>query len=311
VTSVQQRLRRLMWRRRVANPDGTMTLIEHLTELRNRLFKSAVFVVLGMIVGWFLYGPILRIMQKPYCALPADKRFPPNTPGCTLVFFGVGDGFVIRIKVVFIAALVLSAPFWLYQLWAFITPGLKKNERKWTMIFVSSASILFALGMSAAYLILPKALHVLVGLAGPGVTPLFAVKDYLSFIMSMLLIFGVAFELPLLVVILNLAGILSYARLMKWQRMSIFLIFVFAAVATPSQDPLSMMFMAVPLCILFEGAVLVARFHDKRKAQREALESYENIPDDEASPLDLRPSSVDGPSDVDPATPLDSHQDWT
>ena len=286
-----------------------MTLIEHLTELRNRLFKASVFVVLGMVVGWFLYQPVLDLLKRPYCALPPDKRFPPNTTGCELVFFGVGDGFLIRIKVVFITGLVLSAPFWLYQLWAFVTPGLKKNERKWTMVFVSSATVLFALGMTIAYLILPKALHVLVGLAGDGVAPLFAVKDYLSFIMSMLLIFGVAFELPLLVVILNLAGVLTYKRLMSWQRMAIFLIFVFAAVATPSQDPISMIFMAVPLCLLFEVAVLVARFHDKRKAEREAVESFENLSDDEASPLDYTPSTIEAASDIEPAAPLNNNHD--
>jgi sec-independent protein translocase protein TatC len=219
------------------------------------------------------------------------------------VFFSVGDGFMIRLKVAVIAGLVLSAPFWLYQLWAFITPGLKRNERKWTIIFVASASVLFALGMALAYLVLPKAMNVLVGFAGPGVTPLFAVKDYLSFVTSMLLIFGVAFELPLLVIILNLAGVLSYQRLMKWQRMAIFLIFVFAAVATPSQDPFSMIFMAVPLCVLFEGAVLIARFHDKRRAAREASESFADLPDDVASPLDLTPEPVQ------PAEPLDRLSD--
>jgi sec-independent protein translocase protein TatC len=305
-----QRLRRV-WRKRAVNPDGTMTLIEHLTELRNRLFKASVFVSLGMIAGWIVYDRVLKLLMRPYCALPPERRFNDAHGGCQLVFFGVGDGFVIRVKVAFIAGLVLSAPFWLYQLWAFVTPGLRKNERKWTFVFVSSATVLFALGMSIAYLILPKALHVLVGLAGNGVTPLFAVKDYLSFIMSMLLIFGVAFELPLLVVILNLAGVLSYARLMKWQRISIFLIFVFAAVATPSQDPLSMIFMAVPLCVLFEVAVLIARFHDKRKAQRQQQESFEDLPDDVASPLDLHPSAIEGADDIEPARPLDQHHDWT
>src|SRR5438552_3682852 len=226
-----------------------MTLIEHLTELRNRLLKASAFVAAGTVVGWIVYGRLLTILKHPYCALPADKRYSDAQGHCQLVFFNVADGFMIRLKVAVIAGIVLAAPFWLYQLWAFVTPGLKRNERKWTVVFVASASVLFAFGMALAYLILPKALHVLVGFAGPGVTPLFAVKDYLSFVTSMLLIFGVAFELPLLVVILNLAGILSYKRLLKWQRMAIFLIFVFAAVATPSQDPFSMIFMAVPLCL--------------------------------------------------------------
>ena len=292
-------LRRRLWGRRAANPDGTMTLIEHLAELRTRLFKAAVFVAAGTVVGWVLYGRLLTLLKHPYCALPADRRYNNAQGQCQLVFFNVADGFMIRLKVAVLAGLVLSAPFWLYQVWAFITPGLKRNERKWTVIFVASASVLFALGMALAYLVLPKALHVLVGFAGPGVTPLFAVKDYLSFVTSMLLIFGVAFELPLLVVILNLAGVLSYRRLMTWQRMAIFLIFVFAAVATPSQDPFSMIFMAVPLCLLFEIAVLIARVHDKRKAAREAAESFADLPDDVASPLDTTVVPVK------PAEPLD------
>jgi len=280
-----------------------MTLIEHLSELRSRLFKAAIFVAAGTVAGWILYSRLLEILKHPYCALPPARRFNSGSGECQLVFFSVGDGFMIRLKVAVIAGLVLSAPFWLYQLWAFITPGLKRNERKWTITFVASASVLFALGMLLAYLVLPKAMNVLVGFAGPGVTPLFAVKDYLSFVTSMLLVFGVAFELPLLVVILNLAGVLSYQRLMKWQRMAIFLIFVFAAVATPSQDPFSMIFMAVPLCVLFEGAVFIARFHDKRKAAREASESFADLPDDVASPLNLTTEPVQ------PAEPLDQFSD--
>lgn len=280
-----------------------MTLVEHLTELRNRLFKASIFIVLGAIAGWFMYESVLEVLKHPYCALPADHRYNNAQGQCQLVFFGVGDGFMIRVKVSVITGLILSAPFWLYQLWAFVTPGLKRSERKWTVVFVAAATVLFAFGMLLAYLVLPKALNVLVSFAGEGVTPLFAVKDYLSFVTSMLLIFGVAFELPLLVIVLNLAGVLSYQRLMKWQRMSIFLIFAFAAVATPSQDPFSMIFMAIPLCVLFEVAVLLARFHDKRKAAREAVESFADLPDDVASPLDtsLLP--------VDPADPLDPDYD--
>jgi sec-independent protein translocase protein TatC len=297
-----QRLRRV-WRKRAVNPDGTMTLIEHLTELRNRLFKASFFVAAGTVVGWILYSRLLTLLKHPYCSLPPNRRYSNGQGDCQLVYFNVADGFMIRVKVAFIAGMVLSAPFWLYQLWAFITPGLKRNERKWTVVFVFSASVLFVLGMGLAYLVLPKALNVLTGFAGSGVTPLFAVKDYLSFVTSMLLIFGVAFELPLLVVILNLAGVLSYQRLMKWQRMALFLIFVFAAVATPSADPFSMIFMAVPLCGLFEVAVLVARVHDRRKAAREAAESFADLPDDEASPLDLRPDPVE------PAEPLEDSYD--
>ncbi|MBI3688181.1 MAG: twin-arginine translocase subunit TatC [Actinobacteria bacterium] len=281
-----------------------MTLIEHLIELRNRLLKVALVVAIGTIVGWFLYEHLLTLLKHPYCALPANRRYNGADGQCQLVFFGIADGFMIRLKVAFIAGLILSAPMWLYQLWAFITPGLKRAERKWTIVFVAAGSVLFAAGVTVAYLVLPKAINVLVGFAGPGVTPLFAVKDYLSFITSMLLVFGGSFELPLVVVILNLAGVLSYARLARSQRMAIFLIFVFAAIATPSQDILSMIFMAVPLCLLFELAVLIAWANDRRKARREAASALANLPDDVASPLDLTPSGVDRPSAIDDPAPI-------
>src|SRR6266511_3952398 len=168
-----------------------MTLIEHLNELRNRMFKASAFIAAGTVVGCIIYGRLLTILKHPYCALPPDRRYNDAHGNCQLVFFNVADGFMIRLKVAV------------------------------------------------------------------------------------------------------MAGMLSYQRLMKWQRMAIFLIFVFAAVATPSQDPFSMIFMAVPLCLLFEVAVLVARIHDKRKAAREAAESFADLPDDVASPLDVAPSDIE------------------
>lgn len=272
-----------------------MPLREHLIELRQRLIKALLFVALGMVVGWLLYPHILDILKEPYCDLPADRRFPPDrVPGeCQLLFTGPLDGFMLRFKVAGIAGLVLSAPFWLYQLWAFVTPGLRRNERRWTVVFVLGSSVLFACGAVLSYLTVSKALLLLVNLAGQGTVAAIEVTRYLGFVMTMLLVFGVSFELPLLVIILNLIGILSARRLLRWQRMSIFLIFLFAAVATPSQDPLSMCMLAVPMCLLFEGAVLVAWIHDRRKARREALESFHDLPDDEASPLDLTRSSLD------------------
>ncbi|HSV67335.1 MAG TPA: twin-arginine translocase subunit TatC [Mycobacteriales bacterium] len=280
-----------------------MTLIEHLSELRNRLFKAALFITVGTIVGWFLYEQLLELLKHPYCTLPAERRYNSANGQCQLVFFGIADGFMIRLKVAMIAGIVLSSPFWLYQLWAFVTPGLKHNERRYSIIFVVAGSVLFSLGVLMAYLVLPKAINVLVSFAGTGVAPLFSVKDYLSFITMMLVIFGVAFELPLVVVLLNFAGVLSYARLARSQRIAIFGIFVFAAVATPSQDPFSMIFMAVPLCVLYELAVLVARIHDKRKAARDGSAAYGDLPDNVPSPLDDRRASIDAPDPVEDDLP--------
>ncbi len=295
------KLRRLLGRRRSRSPDGSMPLREHLAELRSRLIKALLFVALGMVAGWVLYPHILDILKEPYCALPPGRRFPPDrVPGeCQLLFTGPLDGFMLRFKMAGVVGVVASAPFWLYQLWAFITPGLRRNERRWTVVFVLSSTLLFAAGAVLSYLTISKALALLVNLAGPGTIAAIEVTRYLGFVTTMLLVFGASFELPLLVVLLNLVGILSYRRLLRWQRITIFLIFVFAAVATPSQDPISMCMLAIPMCLLFEGAVLVAFLHDRRKARREAAESFHDLPDDVASPLEL------GPSRVEPAGPLD------
>ncbi len=293
--------RRLVGRRRHRSPDGSMPLREHLVELRSRLVKALVFVALGMIAGWVLYPHILEILKEPYCALPPDRRFPPDrVPGqCQLLFTGPLDGFMLRFKVAGIAGAVLSAPFWLYQLWAFVTPGLRRNERRWTVVFVLATTLLFAAGTVLSYLTVSKALNLLVNVAGEGTVAAIEVTRYLGFVTTMLLVFGVSFELPLVVVLLNLVGILSYRRLLRWQRMAIFLIFVFAAVATPSQDPISMCMLAIPMCLLFEGAVLVAWIHDRRKDRREAAESFRDLPDDVASPLDLASSPLDADADAD------------
>lgn len=276
------------------NPDGTMTLLEHIIELRNRMVKAAIIIVLGAIVGWILYPHLLDILKEPYCSLPKDKRYSGTGANeCDLVFTGPLDGFMIRIKIGAIAGIIMTGPLWLYQIWAFITPGLKKNERKYTLTFIAASTVLFAMGMTLAYFTLHKGLHLLVSAAGEGTVALLAVDKYLSFVNMMLMIFGASFEVPLLVVMLNMVGILSYERLMKWQRAAIFCIFVFAAVVTPSGDPFTMCALAVPMVILFEGAVVIARFHDKRKAARVAADNFHDIPDDEASPLDRTPSNRD------------------
>ncbi len=277
-----------------------MTLIEHLIELRNRVIKSVIIIALGSILGIYFYDHILDILKEPYCNLPVDHRL--NIGGakgsCKLIFTAPLEGFWIRIKVGAIAGAIITSPLWLHQLWAFITPGLKKNERKLSVIFIVCSTVLFMGGAVLAYFTLSKGLGILIGHAGNGTAALLAVGPYISFATAMLLIFGASFEFPLLIAMLNLVGVLSFERLMRWQRIIIFLVFVFAAIATPSQDPFTMCALAVPMVLLFEIAVLVAYFHDKRKARRAAAAGFGDIPDDEASPLDTTPSSTDA-DDVD------------
>ena len=257
-----------------------MSVIEHLRELRRRLIIMVLIISTGAVIGYAFYPQILHFLSRPYCSVPYQRRFPgTKTSKCDLIYTGVLDGFTTRLKVSFIAGAALTAPFWLYQIWAFITPGLRKNERRYTVVFVLASTALFLLGAALAYLVLAKGLQVLIGSSGEGTQALLTANSYLSFVTLMLVVFGAAFELPLLIIMANLAGVLSGQLLKKSQRIGIFLIFVFAAIATPSTDPFTMCAMAIPMCILFEGAVLFAIVHDRRKAARLAEPVLEdNIP---------------------------------
>jgi sec-independent protein translocase protein TatC len=287
-------VRRLL-RRRSLNPEARMSVLDHLRELRRRLILMVLFVAAGAVVGWILYEPVLHFLEHPYCSVPASRRYNGSSGrSCDLIYTGVLDGFTTRLKVSFIAGAVFSAPLWLYQIWAFITPGLRRNERKYTVVFILVSSVLFAAGMTLAYVVLSKGLNVLIGSAGSGTQALLTVNSYLSFVTLMLLVFGAAFEVPLIVVLANLAGVLTAKMLRRTQRLSIFLIFVFAAVATPSTDPFTMCAMAVPMVLLFEIAVQVAAVHDRRKARREAEERAEPHLDDAVpSSIDPIPRSLD------------------
>ena len=275
--------------------------MDHLRELRRRLIIILVIIACGAVVGWVLYGPILEILRHPYCSVPGRYRFTPSGPDkCVLVYHGALDGFTTRLKVSVIAGAVLTAPLWLYQIWAFVTPGLRKNERKWTIIFVAASTLLFATGMSLAYVVLSKGLRFLLAQAGYGTQALLTINDYISFVTLMLVVFGAAFELPLLVVMANFAGALPARLLRKTQRIAIFLIFLFAAVATPSTDPFTMCAMAIPMVALFEGAVVIATVHDRRKARRKAAERAA------AHPLDDNVASTINPV----PEPLEPKPDW-
>jgi sec-independent protein translocase protein TatC len=294
VASIRVVLRRLFRGARAANPEARMSVLDHLRELRRRLILIVIFIAAGAIVGWVIYGPVLHFLEHPYCSVPREHRYNgTNGQSCDLIYTGVLDGFTTRLKVSFIAGAVFSAPLWLYQVWAFITPGLRRNERRYTVTFIVASTVLFAAGTTLAYIVLSKGLRVLLGSAGSGTQALLTVNSYLSFVTLMLLVFGAAFEVPLIVVLANLAGVLSGQLLRRSQRISIFLIFVFAAVATPSTDPFTMCAMAIPMVVLFEGAVLFAVVHDRRKARREAAERAQEHPgDDEPSAVDPIPSRI-------------------
>ncbi|GLY91542.1 twin-arginine translocase subunit TatC [Actinoallomurus iriomotensis] len=259
-----------------------MPLMEHIRELRNRILKALLGIVAGGIVGWIFYDPIWRVLQHPYCKIPQAHRL---NGQCALTTTGILDPFVLRIKICLIIGLVLASPIWLYQLWAFVAPGLYQRERRWTYVFMGGAIPLFAAGAFLAYETLDKGLGILLGFTPDHVVPIVTITSYLGYAVAMLLIFGATFELPLFVVILNFAGVLTHARIRKWRRTLVFGIFVFAAVATPSQDPFTMLALALPTVVLFEVAEVIAYVHDRRKAARP--DPYAHLSDDEASPLDM------------------------
>jgi sec-independent protein translocase protein TatC len=279
-----------------------MTLVAHLTELRNRIAKALLALLIATAVAfwWYEHG-LGEFIRAPYCGLDEDLRYGgDDSGGCGLLITDVFGGVFIRLKVAFLAGAVLSAPFWLYQLWAFITPGLKRNEKRYGITFVAVSSLLFALGAFLAYVSLAKGLELLLSLAGDGVVIALTAPDYIGFILSLLVAFGVSFEVPLIAVALNLVGALSHEVLSRSRRWIFFLTVVFAAFVTPTQDPFTMLLMAGPMIVLFELAIQVTRVVDKRRAKRDAIEHFHDLGDDEASPLDARPSSLDAPTSTAP-----------
>jgi len=266
--------------------DGRMTLIEHLRELRSRLFKSVLAILAGTVIGWFAYEELFQLLIDPFLKSVAQLEETRDIDAQP-VFTGIADAFLLQTKVSLVAGVVLASPIWLYQLWAFLLPGLHRNERKWTRIFVAIAGPLFFAGVLLGYFVLPKGLELLIGFTPGDVANLVQVDRYLSFVLRILLVFGVAFEIPLFVVLLSLAGVVSGQQLGKWRSWIIFATFVFAAVATPSTDPITMLMLAMPMTLLFGVSEIVARLIDRRRARESAEPDYDKLSDDETSPLGL------------------------
>jgi sec-independent protein translocase protein TatC len=269
------------------NPEGRMPLFDHLRELRNRVVKSALALIAGMIVGFVFFNPVWKFIEKPLCEAKIRGYVGCGHLGVNkLVLNGPLDAFYLRVKVALIVGVILSSPVWLYQVWSFIAPGLYAREKRWGYYFLATAVPLFLAGNVLAYLSLGRSMHYLLGLTPGGVDNLIQVDLYISFVMTIMLAFGIAFELPLLIIMLNLAGILTHERFRKWRRMLIFGTFLIAGVANPSPDPITMLILGGACAALVEVAELIVWYNDRRRARLHP-DPYAGLADDELSPLDL------------------------
>lgn len=243
---------RTLWRRKPRDTEGRMSVIDHLAELRRRLFISIVAVAAGAVVAYIFAPEIIGFLIRYYrdATGVSDKE---------LIFTGPVDAFLIRLKVATYGGIVLALPVWLYQLWRFVTPGLNPREKRYVVPFVGSAVVLFVFGAWVALRTLEPALNFLLGAGGSSLTPLLTADKYISLVSLMIVAFGIAFEFPVVLVFLLIARVVTTAQLSRWRRPAIIVIVVFAAVITPSQDPYSLFFMAVPMYLFYEASIIIGK----------------------------------------------------
>jgi sec-independent protein translocase protein TatC len=269
-----------------ARERGTMPLLDHLRELRKRIIRAAFFILIFSIFGFVYYNQIITTLAEPVCDLKLAQSSGSNNCG-SLFISGVLGPINLQVKVAFLTGVIVSAPFWLYQLWAFIAPALHRKERRKSVLFIIAATPFFTLGAALAYYILPIAIRVLFGFTPDSLNNLVRFDDYLSFVLRIILIFGLAFELPVFLVSLNLIGILSGRGILKPWRFAIFGITVFVAAFSPTADPLSMAALALPLIVFYFGAGGIALLVDKKRDKKSKQIGDNQAADiDQAAPID-------------------------
>lgn len=278
-----------MFRRK--NPEAKMSFGGHLKEFRNRLFWSALFIFAGAVGGWFVFDPVFEILQAP--VIEIAERSGSNT---TINFGTVVSAFDLRLQVSIFLGVLASSPIWLYNLWAFITPGLKKNERRYALGFVFTALPLFLFGAWLAWVSLPNFVTVLLAFTPAGASNVINASEYILFILRILLVFGLAFVMPVVLVLLNFIGLLSAKSILKSWRVAVFIIAVVAAVATPTADPMSMFILMVPLVILYFIAVGVTTLRDKAKkrSRDKFLDDFDDEDDLDLSEYDSTSGNSSG-----------------
>ena len=244
-----------------------MPLLSHLNELRSRAFKSAIGITLASCIGWVFYEKIIARLANPICDLEAATSA--GDKSCGILYInGVLGPLDLKFKISVLLGIIIASPVWLYQIWAFISPGLHKKERRNSIFFVMGAVPFFAVGIFAGYLVLPIAIEVLLSFTPSSLTNLVKFDDYLTFVTQLILVFGIAFELPVFLIALNLAGILSGRSILRPWRYAIFGITLFSAIATPTGDPITLFFLAGPLILLYLEAGGISLLIDKSRLKR-------------------------------------------
>jgi len=263
---------------RRVNPDGRMPLREHLVELRKRVVRAGIGVLLGTIVGWFLYDPLVGELTQPIQRIAAEEG-----REATINFSQVASSFDLKVKISIWLGIIVASPVWIYQLWAFITPGLTTKERRYALGFLSAAVPLFLAGIWLAWQFIPNAVRFLTGFTPEGGSNIIDAQYYLGFVTRLLLAFGIAFLLPVVLVGLNFAGLMRGRTMLKAWRWVVVLALTFAAMATPTPDVTAMFMLALPMLALFAVAIGMSILNDKRKGRDEPV--YADVDDDTASEL--------------------------
>ncbi|UGY90482.1 twin-arginine translocase subunit TatC [Streptomyces gobiensis] len=309
-------------RKKPRDPEGRMPLVEHLRELRNRLVKALLAIVPIMIVALFFAKDIAAFITAPVPVCPSEAKaaefFAETGKRCAILKQdGLTSPFTTFVKISLMAALVASAPVWLYQLWAFLAPGLHRHEKKYALSAVALGTPLFLTGAYLAYWVLPLAIPVLLSFSIDGSTNFISVDDMVGISVKMVLAFGLAFQLPLVLMLLNAGGVLSGKRMLGWWRGMVLSIAIFSAMVTPT-DPLSMIVLAVPITVLYFGATGFSLLNDRRRLNKDP---DAGLSDDEASDIDLTPEPVstsrmlpeqaDGSPDDDGRTRRNGYDDAT
>lgn len=240
-----------------------MTLAQHLVELRKRLYLVAIAVVVGTIGGWFLTDPVLAAMRAPIYVVAENQH-----RVATLNYDGISSAFDLKLQIAFTIGLVLTSPFWLYQIFAFFMPAMSKREIKYVLGFFLSAIPLFLAGCVAGWWVFPHIVELMTSFAPTADSTIITAKTYFDFILKLTIVVGVAFVLPVFIVLLNFAGVISSRAIVKAWRWAILLIVLFTAIATPAADVLSMLLLAAPMVLLYLLAAAISVIHDKRAAKR-------------------------------------------